>query len=579
MGKTYYTCPCCERRVWVYSFWGAAWVGSICNDCQDDHGNSTSSYCSVIGPAKRRREAAEREARRIADRRRREEEERVRKRAAELEKLQRARQKARETERKRKRDLEQKALKKKRKNEAAERDRNKQEMEDALKKTMEELEREAGKLQKSKLQNKDPFLQYKQLHTLRTMKTIGKQVNEVAVVGEIVKERVSEISQELQDTLNDDYKLIEKEMDRYKEYGEEMANMTNVFKTELGKAFTALSPDIATDSVNLQNDANEYDKEIEFLIDNADDEDYKKYYQKKKNSLQNRINRKLDVVDDAMNAIQVKLNIMESYYMQMMEDYKYFEKFINTKDDELAQAINYFQDVARQLKQSPDRSKLFVSKTSKLYEEYKSDEQILSFTEDYEYKKLETTGINMGDAIVTGVKVGGTVGAVGGAVVGGLAAGPVGAVAGGITWAIGGAIWGAGIGAIVSLCNPQKCSYTTKTGIVTVNSELIAYENKKQADALQKIVKKIQQSKTYKKMQNELAGNRKLANEQRDKLQNLKTQMMKVQQPLINYKYQMKELKKTLKNGNNTTNDDAIMIDKKLQEFSAKMQFYIKTMT
>eukprot|EP01084_Bolivina_argentea_P006660 12633_1 len=515
-------------------------------------------------------EAARKNAEQAAERRRSEEEARVRRIAAENERKERARQIAREEARKKERLADQKRLREKREAEAAQREQRRQKMEDAIKQTTENLEKEAGRLSALKLQKCDPFLQYKKLDTLQTVKEIGKQVIEVAVVGEVVKERVAEITTDLIDTLGDDYQLIKGEMDRYETYGEEMSNMTNVFKTELQKAFNVLAPDTATDSATKQNESTKYQK----LIDEEDDDDdAKEYYQSKKTRKDNEVKRKLKAVDDAIKAIQCKLKVMESYYDQMMEDYEYFVRFMNTKEDELREAVEYFQSVASDVKQL-HRSKLFVHKDSDLYDEYKSKPQILSFTEEYEYKDTTTsrTGIEMGDAIA----IGSAVGAVTGGAVGAVCGGGPGLVVG----AVGGCIIGAACGAIVGLCNkPEyKVGYTTKIGTVTVTSDLIAYQSKAHAKALEEIVRKVQDSQTFKNMQKKLKEHEGKAKNQKEKLRKLKTNMMKVQQPLTNYMVEMKKLRTRLSKGDEISEDDSKMIDKQLQKFRAKMETTIKSM-
>eukprot|EP00483_Globobulimina_turgida_P009356 UN09375 len=104
----------------------------------------------------------------------------------------------------------------------------------------------------------------------------------------------------------------------------------------------------------------------------------------------------------------------------------------------------------------------------------------------------------MGDAVISGAATGAGVGAF----VGGIGGGLPGLVGG----MIGGAVVGAGIGALCALVNPYESTtkFTTKTSSVCVKSEMITYSGKDQAEALDKIVSRVEASASFKKLKEEL---------------------------------------------------------------------------
>ena len=218
-----------------------------------DYYRSGSRQCSQCHAedALAEREAAEARARDRA----REEQDRVRRRQAELERMERERQREREAERRREREAEKQRILEARQREEEERERLRQQM---LAQSAAEMNRKADELKQQNAARRanNPFLQYKKLNTLETVKEISNEVNKIAYVGQVVKERVNAISNELEESLGDDYDVIKAEINRYQNYGQEMSSMTDVFVEEFKKVFPNISSTNVEEITEIQNIAN-----------------------------------------------------------------------------------------------------------------------------------------------------------------------------------------------------------------------------------------------------------------------------------------------------------------------------------
>eukprot|EP01084_Bolivina_argentea_P134824 237693_1 len=521
------TCPRCG---YVANFRTSRDVYMVCRSCRQQERNDTA-----------KQEALERARQRARD-----EDDRIRERQAELEKQERERQKRREEERRWKRQKEKDEAEEKMKKEQIEREKLQAKREEMLRKKTEEIEKEAKKLEELKSKSQNPFLHFKQLHTLQTVKEISKEVNEIAVVGKIVTERVNQISNELEETLGDDYQLVQSAVNRYKNYGQEMQSMTDTFKREFESTFKTIS-NVSKGYSNIQVDLNELQKEI----NEADDEDEKDLLQNEMRPLDS----KLNALNKAIKNVEAKLFLMEQYYDQMSIDYKYFKAFISAKEDELEDVAFSFQKLA-ELLDNVERSVL----------EGTGDQQQLEFVEEYESKET-TVVITRNEKNSNAIQAGAVTGAMGGG------------IAGGIPGAVAGCIIGGVVGALCPLFKSSSRYKTeTKKGIVSIKSELITYQGRDQANALKDIAKNVKNCASYQKLRDGLKADKNMAAKQLRDCDRRKQDIVKIGENIRKYKLEMKQFQVKFKNGNNMSDDQAKLIDKKLNRLCAEIEIVVQTM-
>eukprot|EP01083_Nonionella_stella_P295023 1002716_1 len=313
MGRTYYDCPCCERRVWVHSFWGAAWDGAICHACRDDHGDYTTSNCSVDGPAKRRRERkladeayekAKREAEQYqleVKRKLKEREEEERKR---MDRLMREREKARQDEADR--------LKKEREKKKIERDEMKRKLAEEVadkKKAAEEIRQKIKKLG-------NPYRDFKKLETKKFIQDIGDRVIKLCAAGEVLGEKIPALKASLKKTLDQEFDIVKDEFVEYSKY-------VNGIKDLSGKFINRFDSILNKTEQNM-NDAT---GNVEDLEDSDCDEEEKECYQK---DMAKNIETFCDNVDNMLGEVAV----IESYYDYMLKDCEYFNTFVKQYGDQ-----------------------------------------------------------------------------------------------------------------------------------------------------------------------------------------------------------------------------------------------------
>eukprot|EP00486_Rosalina_sp_Unknown_P005870 CAMPEP_0201576070 /NCGR_PEP_ID=MMETSP0190_2-20130828/21660_1 /ASSEMBLY_ACC=CAM_ASM_000263 /TAXON_ID=37353 /ORGANISM="Rosalina sp." /LENGTH=516 /DNA_ID=CAMNT_0048006487 /DNA_START=61 /DNA_END=1611 /DNA_ORIENTATION=+ len=490
--------------------------------------------CPQCEDRERRNRQERQRAYEAAESRRRAEEKRVRDRAAELEREKKKEMERRERERKLAREAEMKRIQDQRKQEASAREQKRIEQERLLKSNSpEQIMKNVRNFKKTG----SPFLQYQQLYADQTVQEIYNGVNTFACIGEAVSKRVTEISNDLQATLKDDYTLIEPEMKRYKKYGNEMKSMTKVFVDE----FSAVFVDKA--------------ETLDGLNDAQIDDDEKELYQQV-------VLKQMGKLTTAIKNVEAKLFLMHQYYDQMKEDYKYFEQFCKLKGDQVQSVTFTLQKLAEQIRRDGDKGVL----------EGTGDGQTLEFTEKYNvtYQGSYEQGLSMKKGILSGAAVG----AVAGGAIGYAAGGPIGAIGGLIV----GGIIGAGIGALCAKINPHETVITnyTEEKEVSVKSEKIVYSSKDHAAAIENILSSIQDNDTFKKMKKELEENEDTAWKQKQECENMINLINKIKGKIVNYKTQMSALKAQIKDGVDET--EAMLIKSKLKKLTNGIKDMIEQM-
>lgn len=81
----------------------------------------------------------------------------------------------------------------------------------------------------------DDLLEQHKLDTLEMVKDIGERVKNCSAAGEEVVRYADNIQDTLKASLEDNYKIVEGEVDRYKKYGKEMRDINDLFVEELEK--------------------------------------------------------------------------------------------------------------------------------------------------------------------------------------------------------------------------------------------------------------------------------------------------------------------------------------------------------
>lgn len=313
MGRTYYDCPCCEREVWVHSFWGSAWEGAVCHACRDAHGNYCTSSCSVNGPAKRRREQAERDAayeraqeqarqfeidRQLAIERRQEEERKA------MEEMRIQREKERKAEAKR---LEAARI-------AAKKERD--EMARKLAKEVADKKKAADKIREKMKSKKNPYKLFKNLETKKFIEEIGDKVIKYGAAAEVLEDQIGDIKKSLKETLKGEFDIVKDEFVEYSTYVNGIKDLTGNFIKNFESIF---------DEVN--NSKNEFDGDANDLLDSDNEEEEKSKYQ---NNMKNNIDKLCNAVNNMMGEVAV----IEAYYDYMLQDCKYFNEFVQEHGDQ-----------------------------------------------------------------------------------------------------------------------------------------------------------------------------------------------------------------------------------------------------
>eukprot|EP01084_Bolivina_argentea_P034204 63308_1 len=307
MGKTYYDCPCCEREVWVHSFWGAAFVGAVCNSCRDDHGNYTTSSCSVNGPAKRRRDQRKRDAAMEQARRDRDAYEIERKRRKEKREKEEA--KRIQDEIKKKQEFRKKQEEKMRLRRVAEQTQR-DHMKTLLAKQIADKEAAAKQIRAMKKKN-NPFKHFKTMKTHQFIQDIAERVEKVGAAGEILEEQIGDIKAELKQSLGDEFSVVQSEFVHYQTYANNMKSLSGTFIEQFGQVF---------DEVKQQ------EEDIKDCTDEI--------FHEKDDSYRTIMGENINKLSDAADEMAGQLAVMDAYYDKMISDGLYFEQFVERLGDE-----------------------------------------------------------------------------------------------------------------------------------------------------------------------------------------------------------------------------------------------------
>jgi len=350
MGKTYYDCPCCERRVWVHEFWGAGFVGSVCWACRDDHGSSCSSSCRVDGPRRQRRLQAE-----VDEAQRKARQDEIDRRAREREKRERDERDRYEREMRKLAQRRAEALRLKREEEEEERRR----VEELMKKEIKDKEEAARKI-REKIKKVDPYKEFKKFNTTQFVKDIANRALDIAATGEILGEKVDTIKEELKERFKEEFEQIKPEVIRYKRYANAMVNTSKNYIAQFERVFQTSVSNVH-DVADLVDDATSADN----------DEEEKKSYQKK-------MTEKLDALCTAAIEVSGELAVVEAYYDKMISDAKWFLKLADdyqtqqrTVDDDFKGLANDADNIKSQRLTDFEQNTTVTAEVE--YEAYKRD--------------------------------------------------------------------------------------------------------------------------------------------------------------------------------------------------------------
>eukprot|EP01084_Bolivina_argentea_P127679 225776_1 len=398
------------------------------------------------------------------------------------------------------------------------------------KQAQEKIDEETKQLQELKAKSastspQNAYMHFKHLNTLKTIQEIGTQVDRIAVVGQIVKERAGVISAELINTLGDDYTLIKSEINRYKKYGKEMESMTDLFITEFQKAFNIIQnktqqKDFANKYLKTQQEIKEMEQEIK----EEPDDDIKEMLCEELH--------KLNALDNAIKNIQNKLFLMEQYYDEMITDYKWFKGFIEDKRDDLNTLTDKFSSVAHKLKDDILQERDIFMGTN--------EKQKTIFKVDFEYEQNVKSGNSVSGSIF-------------------------------------GSIWRKLVGPrdedLVGFGKTE-----TMSGSVVVVSEKKTYNGKDQAIALENIARNIEKCESYKKLKEQLALNVKMTDDGLYKCRRRKNDILEVAHNVTQYKLKLKELKDKFKKGDEVDDNQKQLINRRLTQLCVEIQSIINTM-
>lgn len=365
MGRTYYDCPCCERRVWVHSFWGAAWEGAVCHACRDDHGNYTTSSCCVDGPAKRRREQRARDA--ANERARQQAREFEIERQRQIERRQREERKAME-EMRIKRENERKAEAKRLEAARVAAKKEREEMQRKLAKEVADKKKAAEEIKKKTKSKKNPYKQFKNLETKKFIEDIGNKVIEYGAAAEELEGQIGDIKKSLKETLKGEFDIVKDEFVEYSKYVNGIKDLTGNFITNFESIFNE-----ATGSKQS------FDEDAEDFLDSDNDEKEKSKYEEK-------MKQNVDKLCNAVNNMMGEVAVIEAYYDYMLKDCEYFDEFVKEHGDQYEdEQTDLDRAIKALLKQANDQIKDKRAITDKeLIDKYDINKTV--FTEEYESK-------------------------------------------------------------------------------------------------------------------------------------------------------------------------------------------------
>eukprot|EP01084_Bolivina_argentea_P051542 94825_1 len=406
----------------------------------------------------------------------------------------------------------------------------------------------------------DDLLEKHKLDTLELVKDIGERVKNCSAAGEEVVKYVDNIKDKLKDSLKQNYKIIEPEVDRYEKYGQEMRDMNDIFVEELGKVLKkefVTASDTIDDDFNAkqqQNDANnnEYNELVSNTSNLTMEERLKQFValaekaDKQKEAFKSSIKQKMGSLMDVIDKMESKLNLMDEYYQNMIKDHEFFIDFCINKGkeygDELANIQRYFVEIGEQIK----------GRKRDLYEGQSADVERKTFTAEYEKydinqstteTKSEDTG--MDDPVLKGMKYGAISGAVVGGAVGLCALGPPGLVGG----ALCGALLGIGPGMLIGMAagssNDSKTYKTTRTtwtkstGSVTLTGANY-YDGDRHNNALQQIVDSLKEE--FEIYLEKLKQRKKEAENQKEEADDFKQSIDEMKEQICTFKLEAEDI-------------------------------------
>ena len=272
----------------------------------------------------------------------------------------------------------------------------------------------------------------------------------------------------------------------------------------------------------------------------------------KKDEFVQKIENKMDDLQNAVNFMENKLNVMGSYYDDMIKDHDKFINFVMDQGDkygeELGKIKSYLEELGSQIK----------GKRRDLYEGQAEDVERKTFSADYEVctvqqstEKVKNKSKNCNARI--GAAVGFGVGALTGALVAGSMTCGLGATAGFIFGgAIGGAVGGCIIGGLIDkVTGNNKDKYETTTHC-TKRTETITltgadcYSGDKQNEKLQKILTAMEGE--FQRYGDKLRNAKQNASEQKREAEDFKTMIGGMKAQIKSFNESIKEIKDSLKN-------------------------------
>eukprot|EP01084_Bolivina_argentea_P260564 440067_1 len=373
--RSHYTVRCCNHSSYI--------VYSGYSKSDYDYYRNRSNYCSYCSAEETNREN-ERRARERALKQQRLEAERL---ELEQKRLRELKQK----ELKEKREAEQQALITKRQNEENARVAKVEAMKaklkkefDAEEKKMEDVKRKAEKAEKDQQEN--VYNKWMKLDTLTIVKDIGNRVKLCSAAGQDVVDNVKNIEDQLKNSLKDQYKTVEDEINKYKKYGTEMKDMDKVFIDEFSKvlncdfinqtkaAITNINDNIKneTDSKQEQNDILNSEQSMESKMKQF--QELLNKHNEKKGEFVGGIKTALNLLDNAICNMENKLFIIGEYYNDMIKDHENFINFCKNQGDQ-------YGDEMKEIKQYLDKIGADIKdKKRDLYEGQSEDVERKTFS-------------------------------------------------------------------------------------------------------------------------------------------------------------------------------------------------------
>eukprot|EP01083_Nonionella_stella_P092219 258072_1 len=281
--------------------------------------------------------------------------------------------------------------------------------------------------------NQNIYDEWMKLDTFELVKDIGDRVAAVSAAGQDVVDKVEDIKQSLMQSVKDHYDTIAPEIERYKEYGNEMKRMNNVFIQEFTKAFKS---DCVSETMECLNDSDDLKTGDDALQSKVADllkgpqlanpmdlvakiQSLQQQYADKKKTFDDKMDQRMVKLDQAIANIEGKLSVMEGYYDEMIADNERFIQFCvgqgDKYGDEMKDIKEYLSGVINQVK----------GKSRDLYEGQDEDVERKTFTEEYTVYTRAQQNSKPSNAQRSSVPLGGALpmigafaGAVGGALIG-----------------------------------------------------------------------------------------------------------------------------------------------------------------